>query len=314
MSQQLPSLKSLRAFEAVVRHRSASKAADELHVSPGAVTHQIRALEQELGFPLFERSAGQLSPTAEALEIAAQVREGFDKIFGAVGRLRLSNDPGFLTISCELTFGILWLGPRIARFQSRHPEIEVRLDLVDEDPDFHRRGVDLTIIDGYGFVSGCEAIKLTEEAISPVCAPRYLRGDMNTPVFRSPADLLRAPLLHVEWFEPEASFRKLAWERWFTAAGVDTKGVTLSGAHFSHTVIALQLAAAGHGVALASDCLVADAIASGSLVRPFDIPLKIPRDYYLVHAQSDGDQPNVVAFRDWVVAEMESKRPQTRFE
>jgi LysR family glycine cleavage system transcriptional activator len=308
MRQQLPSLKALRAFEAVVRHRSASKAADELHVSPGAVSHQIRTLEQELGVPLFERSAGRLSPTVEALEIAAQIREGFDQIFGAVRRLRLTNDPAFLTISVEVTFDMLWLGPRIPSFQAKYPEIEVRLDLVDDDPEFHRRGVDLAILPGYGFFSGCEAIKLTDEAISPVCAPHYLDG-IGTPALLSPVDLLAAPLLHVEWFEPEASFRKLAWERWFNEAGVKTIGGTLCGAHFSHTTIALQLAIAGHGVALASDCLVADAIASGSLVRPFDIPLKIPSDYYLVCANADKDRANVVAFRDWLVAEMASKRP-----
>lgn len=309
MSQQLPSLRALRAFEAVVRNRSMSKAADELHVSPGAVSHQIRTLEQELGIALFERSGGQFLPTAEALEIAAQIREGFGQIFGAVRRLRLANDPALLTISAEVSFGILWLGPRIPRFQSKYPGIEVRLDLVDEDPDFHRRGVDLTILPGYGFSSGCEAIKLSEEAISPVCAPRYLRDERSASALRAPVDLLAAPLLHVEWFEPEASFRKLAWERWFTEAGVKTAGVTLSGAHFSHTVIALQLAIAGHGVALASDCLVADAIASGSLVRPFDIRLKVPGDYYLLYADADKDQANVVAFRNWLVAEIESKRP-----
>ena len=112
MHQPLPSLKALRAFEAVVRHRSASKAADELHVSPGAVGHQIRSFENEIGFRLFDRSAGEMTPTAGALEIANQVRDGFDQIFGAVRRLRLSRDPSFLTIACDVTFGILWFGPR----------------------------------------------------------------------------------------------------------------------------------------------------------------------------------------------------------
>jgi LysR family glycine cleavage system transcriptional activator len=304
MYQQMPSLKGLRAFDAVVRHHSATKAADELHVSPGAVSHQIRTLEQHLGFRLFERSGGELMPTVEALEIAAQIRGGFDQIFGALRRLRLSNDPSFLTISCELTFGTLWLAPRIASFQKKHPNIQVRLDLTDHDPDFHRRGVDLAVRPGYGSFPGCEAIRLTEETISPVCAPRYLSDVPNARAVRSPSDLLSAPLLHVEWFEPETSFRTLAWERWFAEAGIKTNGASLPGMHFSHTMVSLQLAIAGNGIALASDCLAADAIASGSLIRPFDIPLKTPRDYYLVYAESDRDYSKTVTFRNWLIEEM----------
>ena len=308
MYQRLPSLKALRAFEAVVRHRSATKASDELHVSSGAVSHQIRALEQELGLRLFDRSSGELAPTAVALELAEQVRAGFDLIFGAVQRLRLSGDPSFLTIGCDVTFGILWLGPRIARFQERYPGIEVRLDLTDSDPDTSWRSVDLTIHFGYGQFPDYEAIRLTSESLSPVCAPVYVHGTSTATAIRSPADILSCPLLHVEWFEPDTSFRTLAWEKWFAAAGVETGGVKLSGMHFSHTANALQLAIAGAGVALASDCLAADAIASGSLVRPFDIRLQLPRDYYLVYGGSVAGLAKVAAFRDWLVAETEPLR------
>lgn len=308
MYQHLPSLKALRAFEAVVRHRSASKAADELHVSPGAVSHQIRSLEQEIGFRLFDRSSGEMTPTAGALEIADQVRDGFDQIFGAVRRLRLSRDPSFLTIGCDITFGILWLGPRIARFQEEHPEIEVRLDLTDFDPDSHWRSADMMIYFGDGHYADGEVIRLTSESLSPVCAPSLVGHASMPAAIHSPADLVSRPLLHVEWFEPETNFRTLAWEKWFAAAGIETNGVRLSGTHFSHTASSIQMAIAGRGVALASDCLAADAIASGLLVRPFDIRLKLSRDYYLVYSESVAGLAKVIAFRDWLVAETEQLR------
>jgi LysR family glycine cleavage system transcriptional activator len=304
MYSQMPSLKGLRAFEAVVRHHSATSAADELHVSPGAVGHQIRSLEQHLGLRLFERSGRQYVPTVEALEIAAQIREGFDQIFGAVRRLRMSNDPGFLTISCETTLGALWLAPRIPNFQKKHPNIQVRLDLSNYDQDFQRRGIDLAIRPGHGSFPGCVAIRLTEEMISPVCAPHFLCDGANSRALRSPSDLLMAPLLHVEWFDEETSFRTTAWERWFSAAGIKTNGGALPGMHYSHTFVSLPLAIAGSGIALASECLAADAIASGSLVRPFDIWLRIPRDYYLLYGEGDRNFSKAVAFRDWLVGEM----------
>jgi LysR family transcriptional regulator, glycine cleavage system transcriptional activator len=303
MYQRLPSLKALRAFEAVVRHRSATKAGDELHVSSGAVSHQIRALEHELGLRLFDRSSGELTPTAVALELAEQLGEGFDLLFGAVRRLRLSGDPSFLTIGCDVTFGVLWLGPRIARFQERHPDIEVRLDLTDSDPDASWRSVDLTIHFGYGRFTDYETIRLTSESLSPVCAPVYVHGSPAATTLQCPADILSCPLLHVEWFEPDTGFRTLAWEKWFAAAGVETRGGKLPGMHFSHTISALQMAIAGKGIALASDCLAADAIASGSLVRPFDIRLKLPRDYYLVYGGSVAELAKVAAFRGWLVTE-----------
>ncbi|HEX3848887.1 MAG TPA: LysR substrate-binding domain-containing protein, partial [Steroidobacteraceae bacterium] len=297
MHQRFPSLKALRAFEAVVRLRSAVKAGDELHVSAGAVSHQIRALEQELGFRLFDRASGELAPTAVALELAEQVRGGFDLIFAAVRRSRLSGDPTYLTVSCDVTFGILWLGPRIARFRARHPDIDVRLDLTDSDPDTFWRNVDVMIYFGYGRFSGYEAIRLTSESLSAVCSPQYLRDASSV---REPADILSCPLIHVEWFEPDTSFRTLAWEKWFAAAGVPLNGVRLSGMHFSHTANALQVAMSGAGFALASDCLAVDALSSGALVRPFDVRLKLPRDYYLVHAEAVADLGKVAAFREWL--------------
>lgn len=298
-----PSLKALRTFESVVRLRSLTAAADELHVSTGAISHQIRALEEQLGFHLFERSAAGLVPTIAAIELAEQVREGLNLISGGVRRFRLGGAPNSLTIGCDVTFGVSWLGPRMARFLDVHPEIEVGMDLVDPGPDPTWRTVDVTIHFGYGRFPKYESVQLTSESLSPVCAPNYALGASTVGAIRSPADLLRCRLLHVPWLEPDTIFGTLTWHSWFARAGVETQGVKLSGLQLSHTTNALQLAMAGKGAALASDCLTADAIASGALVRPFDVRLELPRHYYLVCSESIADLPKVVAFRDWLLAE-----------
>ena len=168
----------------------------------------------------------------------------------------------------------------------------------------------MTIYCGDGRYADGKAIRLTSESLTPVCAPSLVGELSESNTLHSPADLVSRPLLHVEWFESETNFRTLAWEKWFTAAGVDTANIKLSGTHFSHTVSSIQLAIAGRGVALASDCLAADAIASGLLVRPFDIRLKLPRDYYLAYNESVAELTKVLAFRDWLVAETEQLRSE----
>ena len=293
------SLKALRTFEAVVRNRSMAKAASELFVSAGAVGFQIRALEAELGFRLFDRVSGEMLPTEAAIEVSRQIRGGFEQVFGAVQQLRLSRDPGFLTVNCDVTFGMLWLGPHIAAFQDQHPEIELRLNLTDDDPEVSLTGADIAISSGDGQGRGLRAVRLTSEAVSPVCAPDLL-GPAGTV---SAADLAQMPLLHVEWFAPETLFRTLTWDEWFALAGVALPDQKPKGSYFSHTASAVQLAVASKGVALASDCLVADAIAAGQLVRPVNLALRMPWDYHLTHSDRVADLHKVRAFNDWILAE-----------
>lgn len=293
------SLKALRTFEAVVRNRSMAKAAEELYVSAGAVGFQIRALEAELGFRLFERVGGEMLPTEAAVEVSRQIRGGFEQVFGAVQELRLSRDPGFLTVNCDVTFGLLWLGPRIADFQDQHPDIEVRLNLTDNDPEVNSSGADIAISTGDGQVQGLRSIRLTAESVSPVCAP----GLVGRRAKISAADLAGMHLLHVEWLAPETLFRTLTWDEWFALAGVDPGAAKTKGTYFSHTASAIQLAIAGKGVALASDCLVADAIAAGQLIRPVDMSLRMPWDYHLSHSDRVAELYKVKAFNDWILAE-----------
>ena len=202
------SLKALRTFEAVVRNRSMAKAADELYVSAGAIGFQIRALEAELGFRLFDRVGGEMLPTEAAIEVSRQIRGGFEQVFGAVQQLRLSRDPGFLTVNCDVTFGMLWLGTRIADFQDQHPDIEVRLNLTDDDPELTLTGADIAISSGDGQGRGLRSVRLTSESVSPVCAPGLLRSKGTI----SAADLTGMHLLHVEWFARETLFRTMTWD------------------------------------------------------------------------------------------------------
>ena len=297
-----PSLKALRTFESVVRLRSLTAAADELHVSTGAISHQIRALEKQLGLHLFERSGGGLVPTLAAIELAEQVREGLTLISGGVRRFRLGGATNSLTIGCDITFGVSWLGPRLARFLELHPEIDVGMDLVDPGPDPTWRTVDVIIHFGHGRFPRHESVRLTTESLAPVCAPGYAS-------IRSPSDLLRHRLLHVPWLEPDTVFGTFTWHSWLARAGVDTKGVRLPGVQLSHTTNAIQLAMAGQGVALASDSLTADAVASGALVRPFDIRMELPRHYYFVCGEAIARLPRVAAFREWMLAETATFRP-----
>lgn len=293
------SLKALRTFEAVVRNRSMAKAADELCVSAGAVGFQIRALEAELGFRLFDRAGGEMLPTEAAIEVSRQIRGGFEQVFGAVQQLRLSRDPGFLTVNCDVTFGMLWLGPRIADFQDQHPDIEVRLNLTDDDPELTLTGADIAISSGDGQGRGLRSVRLTSEAVSPVCAPGLL-GSKGT---ISAADLAGMHLLHVEWYARETLFRTLTWDEWLALAGVALVDQKPKGTYFSHTASAIQLAIAGKGVALASDCLVADAIVARQLVRPFNLALRMPWDYHLAHSERVADLYKVRAFNDWILTE-----------
>src|SRR5260370_28204034 len=222
-----PSLKALRTFESVVRLRSLTAAADELHVSTGAISHQIRALEDQLGIHLFERSSAGLVPTIAAIELAEQVREGLNLISGGVRRFRTGGAPNSLAIGCDVTFGVSWLGPRMARFLDVHPEIEVGMDLVDPGPDPTWRTVDVTIHFGYGRFPKYESVRLTSESLCPLCAPNCVLPASTVAAIRSPADLLRGRLVHARCLGPDTIFGTLPCPSRFTPAGAEPQAANL---------------------------------------------------------------------------------------
>ena len=302
---RLPSLNALRAFEAAARHLSLTKAADELSVTPAAVSHQIKALEADLGVALMRRVSGRYQLTEPALEALPVLRAGFDQIAEAARRLRSDHSRHFLTISAGPTFAATWLVRRLRRFKALYPDIDVRLHTSDKVVDLRRDGVDVAIRFGGGDYAHLETIRLFEESIYPVCAPALLA---DGPPLSAPSDLAHHTLLHVEWQWPRESHETFDWEMWLRAAGAEEVDAS-RGPRFSHASIALQAAMDGQGLALGSDSLASDELAEGRLIRPFSLRLPLAFGYHLVYPAEWRDLPKIRAFREWIAEEIAPDGP-----
>lgn len=313
MLVRLPPLNSLKAFEAAARHLSVKKAALELNVTSAAVSHQIRALEDYLGVQLFRRYNRALELTDVAKAALPKLGEGFACLAQAVAFLRSDQGGGSLTVSAAPSFASRWLMPRLHRFIASHPEIDVRISArmrrvsVDGKGDVAERATveawladsDVAIFYGRGNVPGVSIERLIDLVITPICSPKLLAPDHPHPL-RTPADLRHHLLLHDdtgELYDNEAF-----WGLWLQAAGV-TQVDPDKGPHFSHAVLAFEAAIDAVGVLASMPVLAAEDIASGKLVVPFDLSVKLPDAYFMacnVHAEA---RPAVSAFRAWLRAE-----------
>ena len=300
MARNLPPLNSLRAFEAAARHLSFTKAAEELHVTPAAISHQIKALEEQLGVPLFRRLTRALRLTQAGQAALPPMRDGFDSLADAVDLLRAHENSGALTVSLDPSFAAKWLVPRLDRFRAALPDLDVRLDATDKLTDFQRDNVDLAIRYGSGNYPGLEVERLLSEEIFPVCSPKLLDGPAP---LAQPSDLRHHTLIHLEWDSENVTAPN--WRMWLLAAGIHDINYT-RGPVFSMTTLALQAAIEGQGVALASSFLVADDLAAGRLVVPFDLSVCDPLDfaYHIVVSKRTADLPKVVAFKTWLLDEI----------
>jgi LysR family transcriptional regulator, glycine cleavage system transcriptional activator len=290
----LPPLNALRAFEAAARRQSFTDAATELHVTPAAISHQVRALEADLGVPLFHRRNRTVELTESGRILLPGLSQAFARVHEAVGQLRAHNDVGVLTVSTPPSLTAKWLVLRLHRFRDRHPEIDVRISATMELADFGRGDADLGIRYGAGHYPGLHAERLLEDQVFPVCSPVLLDG---APPLEAPADLRAHALIH----DDAADRNPLAptWAMWLKAAGVD--GVdTNRGLRFSGTHLALDAAVAGRGVALANAVLAVADIAAGRLVRPFGLGLPDRFAYYLVCLPGALERPKVRAFCQWL--------------
>lgn len=300
---RLPSLNALRAFEAVSRHLSLTKAAEELHVTPAAVSHQIKALEADLGVALLKRQRRDFYLTEAAQGGLPALREAFDLLDEAVARMRSALPDRLLTISVAPSFAATWLLPRLARFKERCPEIDVRLDTTDRMVDLRRESIDVGIRFGAGNYRGLEVKQLFGDAIFPVCSPGLLQGPHP---LRVPADLQHHTLLHVDWAPgmPDSGIEESGdWQMWLKAAGAEDLVDPSRGPRFSHTSMALQAAIRGQGVAIGSTALAGDDLAEGRLVRPFRVSVPVNFCYYAVTTPAGAKQSKVKAFVDWLLAE-----------
>ena len=294
MNQPLPSLNSLRAFEAAARHLSFKLAADELNVTPAAVSHQVKALEETLGVKLFRRQTRSIKLTNAGLAALPLIADGFDKLFEGVTVLREHSQNDLLTVSVSPSFGSIWLVPRLERFRREYPDIEIRIDGTDRLSDVASGDADVAIRYGAGGYKDVTVDHLFGQLNTPICSPKLLEGE--TALLR-PEDLAKQTLLHIEWKDTEAS-----WRMWLLAAGLTGIDPT-RGPHFTQESMAIQAALDGHGVALVGDKLVADHLEAGRLVCPFRQDMKMPLtfSYYLLSPKTK--RPKVEAFRKWLISE-----------
>ncbi len=294
MNGHLPPLSALRAFEAAARLMSFSKAADELNVTPAAISHQIHALEQDLGVRLFNRLNRSVELTASARVLLPGLSESFAGIQASVRRLRAHNDTGTLTVTASPSFAAKWLVVRLNRFQERWPDIDVRISATDNVVDLSTGDFDIAIRYGGGRYPGLEVEPLLKNEVFPACSPRLLE---HGPPLHTPDDLRRHALIHDQAVDRDPLAP--SWPMWLKAAGVTGFSGT-SGITFSASYLALDAAIAGHGVVLATSTIAAADLAAGRLVRLFSLALPDLFAYYIVTAPGALERAKVKAFRNWL--------------
>ncbi len=297
MAKPLPPLNALRAFEATARHLSFAKAADELGVTPAAVSHQVRQLEALTGVTLFRRLTRKVMLTDAGQAALPKLTEGFDRLAQAVASLRAADEGGVIDVSVAPSFASKWLVPRIERFTSAHPRIDVRISANLALVDFRNDQVDVAIRFGRGVYPGLRVDKLFSESVAPLCSPALAEGPRP---LRAPADLARHVLLHDD--SAYAVGATADWRMWLKLTGCDHID-TGRGPHFNQAEHALQAACDGAGVVLGRLSLAAADIAAGRLVQPFALSLPLQFGYYLARPDTGEDRPKVAAFRDWLLAE-----------
>ena len=297
MPTHLPSLNALRAFEAAGRHLSFSKAAEELHVTPAAVGHQVKALENDLGTMLFDRlnRALQLTPAGQTL--LPGLSEVFYRLAEVVETFRRRDANRPLTVSMPPSFGAAWVIPRLERFRDRHPDIDIRLDADNRVADLVHDDVDIGLRYGLGDYPGMRVDTLMSEEVFPVCSPRLLEGPHP---LRTLDDLRWHTLVHVDGYVQDDYWPD--WTMWLHSAGIGDTEVR-RGLRYSHTSLALQAAVAGQGVVLGSRVLAGNDLAAGRQVRPVAHSARKYFANYMVCTEAHAHEPRIAAFRAWIIDE-----------
>lgn len=294
MARRLPPLRALRAFETAARHLSFARAAEELHVTPAAISQQIKALEDHLGVTLFHRANG-VTLTEPAAMALPQVSDAFDCLERAVERLRAGRDGGPLVVSTPPSFAARWLIPRLRGFQAVHPDIDLRLAATTKLVDFDTEDVDMAIRYGTGNYAGLHVERLRTETVVAVAHPRLAA------TLTCPADLLDADLLHNEGMNWDPTYPD--WPTWLRLMGVELER-PLRLRPFGDASLLIQAAVSGLGAALVWETLVADDLETGHLVALFAAQ-PLANAYHLVCPPRRLTSPKVAAFRDWIITQAE---------
>ena len=284
-------MNSLRSFESAARNLSFNDAAEELYVTPSAISHQIKLLEEFLGLKLFRREKRRVVLTAAGERYLPSVQLALDEIESATRRLMTSPNLSAVNISVAPAFLTRWLVPRITRFQEQYPDVELRFSATTGFVDFEHSDTDMAVYYGEGDWRGVDIHFLRHLVSTPVCSPKLAEG------IREPEDLLQRTLIHV-------SGRRQEWQQILQQLGVRATASTRT-MSFSSTALAVSAAIEGIGVALADRALVQRELDAGQLVVPFDITLDKPRAFYLVYQEKRQLTYGMKAFREWILQEMQ---------
>ncbi|WP_417513111.1 transcriptional regulator GcvA [Minwuia sp.] len=298
MKRRLPPLNALRAFEAAARHESFKAAAEELSVTPAAVGHQIRTLEDFLGIELFLRLNRSVELTERARRVLPGLSASFDAMVDALSVLDDPDETNVITVSTVPSFAVKWLIPRLERFNRAYPDYDIRISASIDMADFRRDHIDCSIRFGRGVYPGLKVWKILDDTIMPAASPSLLS---NEDPITSPADLARFPLVHDDSlrFDPMTP----DWRSWLTAAGVDDIVDWRRGAHFSFADHALQAAIDGVGIVLARRSIAHQDISEGKLIPLFEAEQPLTMSYWFATVPEKAEQPRIIAFRDWLLAE-----------
>ena len=296
MRRRLPPPNWLRAFEAAARHLSFTAAARELHVTPSAVSQQVRLLEQHLREPLFHRLPRGLQLTTAGAAFLPVVSDAFERMAARVEEVFSRNHRGVLAVRMNTVFAVCWLAPRLQEFRASHPNVDIRINTSVWPGDTESEAFALEVRLGAGEWPGLRSELIMEETLTPVCAPAVL---LAHPGLKVPSDVLSHPLLHVLG-------NREGWPAWLDAVGVEfISGSRAAGSEIllDTSAVALELASAGAGIALGHRSLVSGHLDSGRLVAPFELALGCREAFYLVSPESRGDTPDAAAFRAWILEE-----------
>jgi LysR family glycine cleavage system transcriptional activator len=290
--RRLPPLSTLPVLEAAARLQSFSAAAEELHVTHGAISHQIRSLEDHLGVALFAREGRRVVLTPAGATLADAVRGALGQVAEAVEALSPMERERKLKISVLPSFASRWLMPRLGRFLEAHPQYEISVEATQNLANFNTDGVDIAIRHGVGPWPGVHAERLAGDTYFPVASPKFRRGKLPT----KPAQLAGLPL-----FRAEAGL----WESWFDAAGIGKLKPSVTGIDYNDATLFLQQAIAGEGIALTRRSLIGDDIENGHLKKLFDIEIDAGKSYFLVCRPEQAASRKVRVFRDWIASEID---------
>src|SRR5215813_8838667 len=291
MLRRLPPLNALKAFEAAARHESFTRAAEELCVTQGAVSHQVKALEAELAIKLFNRERQRLIITEAGRDYLTVVRDALDRIAVGTERLLQRQNAGVLTVSTSPDFAAKWLVHRLGHFAESHGGIDLRVSATLHHVDFAREEVDMAVRHGDGNWPGLDTVQLSSEQLFAVCSPKLLSGRRR---LAKPVDILKFPLIHLDG--------RSDWTNWLREVGVG-QGDVVHGPVLNRASMVIDAAINGQGIALARTTLAAWDLINGRLVRPFPQSLRLSKTYWIICPKATASLPKILTFRDWLLSE-----------